>query len=121
MKVARFVLKIVAISLAAAALVCAAVAYWDKLAEACGCAKGKLKRSACYSRPSAEVTELYVCPGCRRQGVARQLLEAFLDACRQEGVEAVTVLTGEDNAPAQALYQKMGFSPSGEAHFEQGL
>ena len=31
------------------------------------------------------------------------------------------VLTGEDNAPAQALYQKMGFSPSGEAHFEQGL
>ena len=82
---------------------------------------GLLKRSACYSRPSAEVTELYVCPGCRRQGVARQLLEVFLDACRQEGVEAVTVLTGEDNAPAQALYQKMGFSPSGEAHFEQGL
>ena len=82
---------------------------------------GLLKRSACYSRPSAEVTELYVCPGCRRQGVARQLLEAFLDACRHEGVEAVTVLTGEDNAPAQALYQKMGFSPSGEAHFEQGL
>lgn len=81
---------------------------------------GLLKRSACYSRPSAEVTELYVCPGCR-QGVARQLLETFLDACRQEGVEAVTVLTGEDNAPAQALYQKMGFSPSGEAHFEQGL
>ena len=74
---------------------------------------GLLKRSACYSRPSAEVTELYVCPGCRRQ--------TFLDACRQEGVEAVTVLTGEDNAPAQALYQKMGFSPSGEAHFEQGL
>ena len=82
---------------------------------------GLLKRSACYSRPSAEVTELYVCPGCRRQGAARQLLEAFLDACRHEGVEAVTVLTGEDNAPAQALYQKMGFSPSGEAHFEQGL
>lgn len=82
---------------------------------------GLLKRSACYSRPSAEVTELYVCPGCRRQGVARQLLEAFLDACRHEGVEAVTVLTGEDNAPAQALYQKMGFSPSGEAHFEQEL
>ena len=39
---------------------------------------GLLKRSACYSRPSAEVTELYVCPGCRRQGVARQLLGAFL-------------------------------------------
>ena len=67
------------------------------------------------------ITNVAVRPDCRRQGVARQLLEAFLDACRQEGVEAVTVLTGEDNAPAQALYQRMGFSPSGEVHFEQGL
>lgn len=33
MKVARFVLKIIAMSLAAAALVCAIIAYWDKLAE----------------------------------------------------------------------------------------
>ena len=49
MKVARFVLKIVAISLAVASLVCAAVAYWDKLAEACGCARTKLKRSVCSS------------------------------------------------------------------------
>ena len=49
MKIARFVLTIVAISLAVASLVCAAVAYWDKLAEACGCARGKLKRSACAS------------------------------------------------------------------------
>ena len=49
MKIARFVLKIVAISLAVASLVCAAVAYWDKLAEACGSARGRLKRSACAS------------------------------------------------------------------------
>ena len=49
MRIARFVLKIVAISLAVASLVCAAVAYWDKLAEACGCARTKLKRSACSS------------------------------------------------------------------------
>ena len=31
MKTARFVLKIVALSLAAAAAVCAVIAYWDKL------------------------------------------------------------------------------------------
>ena len=67
------------------------------------------------------MTELYVCPAYRRQGVARQLLEAFFELCRQEGAEAVTVLTGEDNAPAQALYQRMGFAPSGEVHFEQEL
>ena len=32
MKVARFVLKIIALSLAVAAVACAVIAYWDKLA-----------------------------------------------------------------------------------------
>ena len=45
MKVARFVLKIVALSLAAAA-VCAVIAYWDGLTEMCGCVKDKLQHSA---------------------------------------------------------------------------
>ena len=49
MKVARFVLKIVALSLGAAAAVCAIIAYWDKLAELGGCAKDKLQRKACAS------------------------------------------------------------------------
>lgn len=31
MKVARFVLKIVALSLAAASMICAVIAYWDKI------------------------------------------------------------------------------------------
>ena len=41
MKIARFVLKIVALSLAAAAAVCAVIAYWDKLSELGDCAKVK--------------------------------------------------------------------------------
>ena len=46
MKVARFVLKIVALSLAFAAAVCAVIAYWDKLSELCSCAKGKVVAQA---------------------------------------------------------------------------
>ena len=49
MKVARFVLKIVALSLGAAAAVCAVIAYWDKLTGLSGCAKEKLQRKACAS------------------------------------------------------------------------
>ena len=49
MKVARFVLKVVAMSLAAAAAVCAIIAYWDKLGEACGCVKSKLQSKAAAS------------------------------------------------------------------------
>ena len=46
MKTARFVLKIVALSLAAAAVVCAVIAYWDGLTEVCASVHGKLRRSA---------------------------------------------------------------------------
>ena len=46
MKTARFVLKIVALSLAAAAAVCAIIAYWDGLTELCGTVLGKLRRSS---------------------------------------------------------------------------
>ncbi len=45
MKVARFVLKIVALSLAAAAAVCAIIAYWDGLTDVCASVKGKFQRS----------------------------------------------------------------------------
>ena len=38
--------KIVALSLAAAAAVCAVIAYWDGLTEMCGCVKDKLQHSA---------------------------------------------------------------------------
>lgn len=50
MKVARFVLKIVALSLAAAAVVCAIIAYWDKLLETGAGAAEKIRRTA--RRPS---------------------------------------------------------------------
>ena len=43
MKVARFVLKIVAASLVVAAMVCAIIAYWDKLVELGQSVCGKIK------------------------------------------------------------------------------
>lgn len=49
MKVARFVLKIVALSLGLAAAICAVIAYWDKLAELGECAKEKFHRKGCAS------------------------------------------------------------------------
>ena len=49
MKIARFVLKIVALSLAAAAAVCAVIAYWDGLTDLYDSACGKLNPPACDS------------------------------------------------------------------------
>jgi hypothetical protein len=45
MKTARFVLKIVAASLAFAAAVCAVIAYSDKLGELCMSCKSKLVKT----------------------------------------------------------------------------
>jgi len=42
MKVARFVLKIVGFSLAAAAAACCVIAYWDKITEGFRCLGKKL-------------------------------------------------------------------------------
>lgn len=47
MKVARFVLKIVAAALVVAAAVCCVIAFWDKIEAAVGCVKAKLCKSGC--------------------------------------------------------------------------
>ncbi|MCI8478604.1 MAG: hypothetical protein HFE97_09740 [Oscillospiraceae bacterium] len=49
MKLARFVLKIVAASLAAAAFTCCIIAYWDRIAAAFGCARDRLAEHRCCS------------------------------------------------------------------------
>jgi len=51
MKLARFVLKIVALSLAVAAAVCAVIAYWDKISDFFGGVRDKLEEKG-YCRPS---------------------------------------------------------------------
>lgn len=83
-----------------------------------GFACAQVKRSFCYPRPTAEITELFVDAPFRRQDIARRLL-AFLEAhCMQaHGVDGFTLLTGADNAPAQALYRAMGYRAEDERAF----
>ena len=51
MKIARFVLKVVALSLTAAAIICAVIAYWDKLTELAEALCGKMKeKKACICK-----------------------------------------------------------------------
>lgn len=52
MKVARFVLKVVAAALAAAAAICCIIAFSDRIAECFGCAKEKLCQVKCRASNS---------------------------------------------------------------------
>ena len=55
------------------------------------------------------VRTLAVHPGWLRRGVGRALLEFALELARETGMEAVRLDVYEQNAPAQRLYEALGF------------
>ena len=61
--------------------------------------------------PYAELSELYVRSGYRRQGVGRALIEDLEAQARKAGASSWSVLTASDNTAALALYQASGFHP----------
>lgn len=61
----------------------------------------------------AEILTLAVDPGRRRQGLARALIRAAVDAAQAAGAETMFLEVAADNAPAIALYEGAGFSPAG--------
>ena len=48
-------------------------------------------------------------PDCRRQGIARRLVEAALAAARERGGRQVQLQVRDDNVGARALYEAFGF------------
>jgi ribosomal protein S18 acetylase RimI-like enzyme len=58
------------------------------------------------------IHELWVEPEWRRQGVARQLMQAALDLFRQAGVHQARLDSATANSAAQRLFAACGFRPS---------
>jgi ribosomal protein S18 acetylase RimI-like enzyme len=55
------------------------------------------------------LNDLFVAPSARRQGVAAALLNAAADHARSLGAASLSLSTALDNAPAQALYESLGW------------
>lgn len=51
---------------------------------------------------------LEVAEPCRRQGIGRRLLGAFMTAGAQFGASKIFLTTGENNTAARRLYESMG-------------
>ena len=83
------------------------------LAEIAGQAVGfaALRLASClfYDTPYAGLTELYVEPAFRRQGVGRALIDTVERLAREAGAKHLVLLTDFDNIAAQSLYREMGF------------
>lgn len=59
------------------------------------------------------IMNLCVHPEFRRQGIARRLMEALLDGCREAELAFVTLEVRESNAPAISLYKSLSFEEVG--------
>ena len=73
--------------------------------------------SFCYASKSGEITELYVEPHARRMGLASALIRFAERELIHRGVTELKLLTGDDNFPAQALYESLGYEKDGEVHY----
>ena len=62
---------------------------------------------------SADMMNINVAPDYRRQGIAEALCKALVDALRQKGILFLMLEVRVSNAPAIALYEKLGFSIAG--------
>jgi GNAT superfamily N-acetyltransferase len=57
----------------------------------------------------AFVDELYLREERRGQGIGKRALQFLTEVCAEEGVKALHLEVGRENATAQAVYRKFGF------------
>jgi ribosomal protein S18 acetylase RimI-like enzyme len=56
---------------------------------------------------------MWVDPAARGRGVGERLVRTVLDSAAEEGLSRVLLEVAHENAPARALYERMGFVPTG--------
>lgn len=56
------------------------------------------------------LNDLYVEPGRRRGGTGERLVEAAAAMAREAGAASLSLVTGVDNLPARALYERLGWT-----------
>ena len=82
----------------------------------------QLKKSFCYDDYMPEITEVYVKPQYRRNGIARAMISYAEEYCKSHyHLHKFELLTGDENDGAQSVYTKLGYSEDGELHLAKRL
>jgi ribosomal protein S18 acetylase RimI-like enzyme len=76
--------------------------------------------SAVTTRPTAELSKVYVHPDHHGAGVAAALVAATVDEAIRRGAASVWLGVNQENARANRFYDKSGFALVGTKRFEVG-
>ena len=60
-----------------------------------------------------DMMNIAVAPAFRRQGIARELIQALVRDLKERASHSLTLEVRASNAPARALYESLGFSQAG--------
>ena len=74
----------------------------------------QISKSMCFPIYCAEITELFVMDGYRRQGIGKNLLQFTENILIKRGVKHFHILTGDKNSAAQALYHSCSYADTNE-------
>jgi len=77
-------------------------------------------RSSVSTRPTAELSKVYLLPGEHGSGVASALMDATIEAARERGVASVWLGVNKLNLRANRFYERSGFATVGSKKFQLG-
>ena len=80
-----------------------------------------LCHSMTYGGLSAIVDDFFIQPAFRGAGLGKAAMAEVRNFCTTHGIRAIHVETGRDNAPALAVYRKIGFVETDHAHLTLSL
>lgn len=82
----------------------------------------QLKKSFCYDDYMPEITEVYVKPHHRRNGIARAMIIYAEEYCKSHyPLHKLELLTGMENDGARIAYAKLGYCEDDELHLSKRL
>ena len=87
-------------------------------------ADGKIVGVQAYYANDKETRKAYATffsldPECRGTGIAKQMMQTLVDTAKANGMTVIEGRVARDNARAQALYEKYGFSVTSEVSAEK--
>ena len=82
----------------------------------------QLKKSFCYDDYMPEITDVYVRPAYRKQGIASKMITFVEDYClKNYPLHKYELLTGDENLIAQSVYSKLGYTNDNELHLSKRI